>query len=155
MPNRHFLLIFIVLLVVGIGGTSYVLLNKEQHSETSSAISDSSYTGQERVFVADLREYTDLETKTSIERTLFENIDKDQPDLYTGTIRETSVSEETAPSGQKISSLFIDVTPIGATYKITLFSDPRGGRPSVNVECAPEEEQLDSAITCKDIHHHE
>lgn len=144
----------IVLVILALGITSYVLLQSGSEEDGSASIT-TVYTGHEKVFVADLYEYVSLETKESIELGLYTNIDIDQPDLYTGTVRDASFTENVLASGQTESSLLIDIQPIGVTYEIVLFSDPRGGRPSVNIECAPQEEQLDPSIECKDVHHHE
>ena len=155
MNSRRWIIVSIVLvaMIIVASGTIYFVSHKEPTDETASQTS--SYTGRERVFVADLYEYVDTETKKSIERALFENIDKDQPDLYTGTIRKDSVSKTILSSGQTESTLLIDTIPTEVAYRVTLFSDPRGGRPSVNIECAPKGQQLNPSIICKDIHHHE
>lgn len=157
MPDRQWLslpVIVAALVIVSLVGIlSYYLLFRETSDKDIPVATTSNITGQERVFVADLYEYVGLETKESIERTLYDSIDRDKPDLYTGTIREGSFTKTTTASSQTISNLLIDVEPIKITYEVTLFGQQ--GRPSINVDCAPQEQQLVPSNECKDIHHHE
>lgn len=156
MARRKLFLVVAVSIAILIAATiAYYLFSREEKSSMVTPSPTITYTAQERVFVADLHKYVDMETKKSTERSLYENIDKDQPDLYTGTIREDSLSEKSLSSNQTIKTLIVDIKPSEVAYKITYISDPRGGRSSINIECAPKEEQLNSSAECKDVHHHE
>lgn len=111
-------------------------------------------TGQERVFVTGFDKSIDSETKKSIERFLYSSIDKDQPDLYTGTVRAESYSATTMPNKQVMTVFLIDVNPMKITYKVTLFGNGQG-RPSMNIDCASQSEQIISSTVCRDVHSHE
>src|SRR5690606_26509942 len=144
----------VILILALVGGMIYYLTPKQASNENNPATSNINSNGKGRVFVADLHERVDIQTKESIERMLYGTLREEHPDLYTGTIRDGSFSETTLPSTQVQTMFLVDIQPAEVTYKVTLFSSPLG-RPSVNVACASKQQQLVSSSECKDAYHYE
>jgi hypothetical protein len=146
--------IIVVLLILGVlivGLVIFLALNKPEEKKPSALIPNTSK--YQRVFIKDIHLYVDDKTKDSVERTLYNFFEKETPTIYTGTIRPESHSQRTVASGQEIINLMVDIRPVESTYKLTLISYQ--GVYSVNIECAPKEQQLKPSWECKDIYSHE
>lgn len=102
---------------------------------------------QQRVFVKDLHKRIDPKTQRALERTLYSFMNNDTPDLYTGTIRPESYSQNILASNQTAISLLVDVGPVNLTYKVSLIGQRESY--SINIECAPQEQQTDSSSKCE------
>lgn len=102
-----------------------------------------------RVFIGNSDKYIDPKIKESIESSLYVYLNKDKPDLYTGTIRPGSNTKHFTQSQQTVTSFLVDIDPVKLTYKVTLISD-QSGTPSLNIECAQWDQQLDKSNECRD-----
>jgi hypothetical protein len=103
-----------------------------------------------RVYVQDLHKHVSSATQDSLEYTLYDRV-KDTPDLYTATIRSGSQSKRVTASKQTIINMLIDVEPAELTYAANLTSYPGGY--TVNVQCAPINQQMNPGNLCKgDLH---
>jgi hypothetical protein len=107
----------------------------------------------QRVFVQDfhkVQDFIDPQTQRFIEHTMYSYLIKSRPDLYTGTIRAGSYSDKTDQKGISTTKLIIDVEPSKVSYVITMNANRKTDFQTVDIRCAPEDQQVDPSADCKD-----
>jgi hypothetical protein len=124
-------------------------IDEKTNSVEKSAINKRS----QRVFVQDfykIQDFIDPQTQRFIEHTMYSYLIENQPDLYTGTIRAGSYSDKTDQKGISTTKLLIDIEPSMVSYEITMNANRKTDFQTVDIRCAPEEQQVDPSADCKD-----
>lgn len=146
--SRKLLILTVGVLLFGV--LVYYFWPKPAPNNTSSEAQSSLSVNpeQERVFIKDLHIYVDPTTQKSVERTLYLHIEKEAPELYTGTLRKESYHKSTSSANNQTTiDLVVDVEPVQLTYDITLVGYQ--GTYSVNIRCAPQEQQMVPSNICR------
>jgi len=155
LTRRNGMLAIVVLVVISL--TIITLLQKippktnPPTTQSSKKIVD---TDVQRVFVKDLYKLEDVvntNTQETIERSLYLNVmatKENQPDLYTGTIRENSYSSIVSGS-YRTTKMLVDIKLANITYGVTVTS--RVDNPSnvtAYISCAAKSQQISSTAVC-------
>jgi hypothetical protein len=153
------------LLLVGLIGLALVVLlfvffnpfrsddQPETNEKTNSVEQSVINKRSQRVFVQDfykIKDFIDPQTQRFIENTMYSYLIESRPDLYTGTIRAGSYSDKTDQKGISTTKLLVDVEPSKVSYAITVNANRKTDFQTVDIRCAPEEQQIDPSADCKD-----
>lgn len=147
--SRYLKVLFILGVILLIGIATYHFIFKKDPNTNINTPEWRPY-GQGKVFTKDLHKYVDSSAKDFIEHTLHDLIHEETPTLYTATIRSGTYSKKTLTNGQVVKEMLVDVDPAELTYKIIVSSHQIGSN-SVNILCAPQEQQLNKSAECSDF----
>lgn len=121
-------------------------------TQQSTLTSGMSSTKKARAFIKDFNQfdkYISRQKRLAVENALYHYVYYGKPDLYTGTIRKDSIAYSKKDDAASVEFL-VDIDPYTVTYRIISTKSAANGVETIEIYCAPPEQQKDSSIPCRD-----